>query len=433
MLSSILPLLLLLLTTLLGPMEACIKVAQIHKKFCDFYAVSNWSPWTRCIPGNEADLINCLPYEKVTGKQRRMRETGEPYPGSCPAKEFGMEWRKCNLSCQFNWDPEDCGEHSVSRPGTSRIVGGKAIKYGDVPYQVNIVEKEDLSQSCGGSLIHPFFVLTAAHCFDNNLFSYTFGLATNDSHHRGYDKVFIDPKRMRTHPGYDGSGPDDIALVMLEKPATLKSTIHPICLPNVTDSFNLTGKMALVTGFGTTEFRSPFEDTVTFSPTLPTWDHPHPLLGAWVPILSNEVCEQMHHSVANGEFSDFSMPDTDFCAGLEEGGKDSCQGDSGGPVAIFDGGVATVVGVVSRGYGCGYPGLPGQYARVDAYFDWIYNNMEYLGKCDNDDVSEWGEWSPCQGHCNYAGEQVSGTMNRIRIRNGIPKGYCDEDRDFEGC
>lgn len=51
---------------------------------------------------------------------------------------------------------------------------------------------------------------------------------------------------------------------------------------------------------------------------------------------------------------------------------DSCAGDSGGPLQMFPTGckVATVVGVVSFGIGCGTH-LPGVYTKVAHYMNWI--------------------------------------------------------------
>ncbi len=49
------------------------------------------------------------------------------------------------------------------------------------------------------------------------------------------------------------------------------------------------------------------------------------------------------------------------------------QGDSGGPLWTTDPatGIATVVGVVSRGAGCGGKDLPGIVTRIKAEADWI--------------------------------------------------------------
>lgn len=62
-----------------------------------------------------------------------------------------------------------------------------------------------------------------------------------------------------------------------------------------------------------------------------------------------------------------------YCAYDPKAGNDSCQGDSGGPLQFFSdntSGIATVVGIVSFGIGCGST-LPGIYTRVAHYLDWI--------------------------------------------------------------
>merc|ERR1712158_291204 len=66
------------------------------------------------------------------------------------------------------------------------------------------------------------------------------------------------------------------------------------------------------------------------------------------------------------------------CAGYAKGGKDSCQGDSGGPLVVpksSSDDTAIIYGVVSWGAGCASPDLPGVYARVTKFIDWIKKNM----------------------------------------------------------
>ena len=68
--------------------------------------------------------------------------------------------------------------------------------------------------------------------------------------------------------------------------------------------------------------------------------------------------------------------DKEFCAGYLRGGKDACRGDSGGPAVKIERNRATLVGVVSWGFGCARPYLPGVYAEVTYYIDWIKENLK---------------------------------------------------------
>ncbi|XP_076643273.1 kallikrein-like enzyme LV-Ka [Halictus rubicundus] len=61
-----------------------------------------------------------------------------------------------------------------------------------------------------------------------------------------------------------------------------------------------------------------------------------------------------------------------ICAGVIEGKKDACQGDSGGPLLCED----TQVGIVSWGRGCGRPGSPGVYTRLDVYLEWLNDTIQ---------------------------------------------------------
>src|SRR5690242_4274528 len=88
-----------------------------------------------------------------------------------------------------------------------------------------------------------------------------------------------------------------------------------------------------------------------------------------LPVVSNQACKRVYSSL---------VPDAMMCAGIDAGGKDSCQGDSGGPY-FFEGKEGyTLQGIVSWGYGCARPNVPGIYARVTTYIDWIQQQIQSL-------------------------------------------------------
>jgi len=117
--------------------------------------------------------------------------------------------------------------------------------------------------------------------------------------------------------------------------------------------------------------REPFSQVVTVighGNTMEDGNTSDVLLEVDVDTYSDQFCNDLYVNY---------VPETMVCAGTEAGGKDSCQGDSGGPLLRQDN---VQVGIVSSGFGCGAPNVPGIYTEVAAFETWIR-----AGICDLSD------------------------------------------------
>lgn len=251
-----------------------------------------------------------------------------------------------------------------------QIVGGQPADPGEWPWQVALITRGETvyyGQFCGGTLIDPQWVVTAAHCItdeangnavsDPSTIDVVAGIfdLTNTS---GDTQVHI--AQIIRHPQYNpNTFNNDIALLRLETPIAIggsganKIATIPL-VPSSTGT--LAGTSAYVTGWGNTQY-----------PADPTW--PTELQEVQMPILSNTTCNDANHY---GGY----ITDNMLCAGIDpSGGKDSCQGDSGGPLVISDGGWK-LAGIVSWGYNCAESYHPGVYTRVSKYAIWVAANID---------------------------------------------------------
>jgi secreted trypsin-like serine protease len=238
------------------------------------------------------------------------------------------------------------------------IVGGvKVTNIADAHWQVALIGGDDSrrDQFCGGSLIAPGWVLTAAHCVDNSLVNKDPNLLdvvagtlkyAKDGERMDVEKIIIHPKWRQTSTQFDF----DAALLKLKTSAKL---VKPIDV--IPPGGNLpVGPNVGVSGWGATAEAGFGADD---------------LFAVEVPVVSNAECNKPESY--NGRVSE-NM----FCAGQREGGKDSCQGDSGGPVVSPISGTNQLVGVVSFGDGCARRLKYGVYTRVSAISQWIADTMK---------------------------------------------------------
>jgi hypothetical protein len=238
----------------------------------------------------------------------------------------------------------------------TQVVGGGPAPF--VPHQV-VVEANG-AVGCGGSLVHPRWVLTAAHCVDvPGLRFVAVGLGSASRSRALGAGTVVRSTDVVVHPGFDRQHyRNDLALLRLPEPVRLAPVRTADAEDVTTGGIYDTGRTHRVSGWGETG-----------------WGAPDALRWAEVPVLDDGLCGSPEY------YGSAFHPDVMVCAGFPDGGIDSCQGDSGGPLWRDD----LQVGIVSWGIGCALPRRPGVYTRLAAYAPWIAG---HVGRPANDHLAD---------------------------------------------
>ncbi|XP_077862219.1 trypsin-2-like [Saccoglossus kowalevskii] len=238
-------------------------------------------------------------------------------------------------------------------PSTA-IVGGVPANPHSWPWAAQLKIQD--YHFCGATLIHPEWVLTAAHCISEG---YSSEIQVHLGSHWMNEIDFGKEQQIGVgsvvqHEFYDSTTlENDIAMLKLAEPATSTDYVNIACLPDSTTYYN-PGTEGVVVGWG--EDNGTSVDNTVLNQVV-------------VPVIDVDICN-------NTQTMNGTIEDGMFCAGYAEGGKDSCQGDSGGPYQVLRGdGAWELYGVVSWGFGCAEPNSPGVYTHVPTYIDWIYENI----------------------------------------------------------
>ncbi|XP_073332520.1 granzyme-like protein 1 [Pagrus major] len=230
----------------------------------------------------------------------------------------------------------------------AKIINGVKVPENSMLYMASL-QYNNGDHVCGGFLIREDFVLTAAHCDNEELVRVVLG--THDLKRVGDEKIRLIEKKYK-HPGYEEVGwGKDIMLLKLSKKAPISNSVQTIGLPssekNITEN-----EECLVAGWGMTQTSGKVVDE---------------LREVKVSVVSQKVCAE--------EWKDnqFHLPEKVICAGGYNTTYGFCQGDSGGPLVCN----GDAIGIVSFNWwsNCDYTShhrnKPNVYTDVSKYLPWI--------------------------------------------------------------
>jgi secreted trypsin-like serine protease len=217
-----------------------------------------------------------------------------------------------------------------------QVVGGERASIEANPWAVYLTDERGF-QFCGGTIVAPTKVLTAAHCaLGRSPAELRVVAGREDKQDRG-SGVSVMPADIWIHKQYVSADEgEDVAVLTLNK--ALSYT--PLPFAELTDrALYQPGTQLRALGWGRTSENG---KTSRY------------LMQATVPVLPDDYCVDSYPQFVKADM---------FCAGYDGGKVDTCQGDSGGPI-VADG---KLVGVTSWGEGCARKGKPGVYVRLSRY------------------------------------------------------------------
>merc|ERR1712055_387387 len=291
-----------------------------------------------------------------------------------------------------------CGQRNQNGLGV-RIQGFKEYEsqFGEWPHMCAVLAEEPVAQDpgyagepetvnlyqCGGSLIAPGVVLTAAHCaakFQDAPAKLKIRCGEWDTQNQTEPRPHQDRyvNALDIHPEFNPRNlANDWAVLYTSEDFELQQHIDTMCLPQPDEEFE--GNNCFATGWGKDQFGAAGQYQVV-------------LKEIDLPVVSHYDCQESLRKTRLGRR--FRLDDSFICAGGKDE-KDTCKGDGGSPLVCpskFEPNTYVQSGIVAWGIGCGEDGTPGVYASVSKALCWI----DYAMSCYYGDIS--GDYTSANGY-----------------------------------
>lgn len=263
--------------------------------------------------------------------------------------------------------PEKCGIRNKNGAVFNLIERQNESQFAEFPWVVAIIHKVHDNDvivnvyKCGGTLINPSVIMTAAHCVVDLKEKHDIMTRVGEWDTQTLNEPFPHQDRavvdVLIHEHYTrGSHFNDVALLFLEKPVELAENVNTICLPP--QDFVFDHQRCFATGWGKDKFGKDGLYQVI-------------LKRIELPVVPHVECESKLRETRLGKY--FKLDPSFICAGGESG-RDTCQGDGGSPFSCEipqnPHGQYYLAGEVAWGIGCFDP-IPGVYVNIAKFRHWV--------------------------------------------------------------